>query len=83
MNTILKILTGNTFWIIFFLLVVTSTQAKNEYLNDGSYACERGSFEPYAEIRQREYKTGTSDENQDQMLFAKLGIEPEKAQLSA
>jgi len=74
MNTILKILTGNTFWIIFFLLVVTSTQAKNEYLNDGSYACERGSFEPYAEIRQREYKTGTSDENQDQMLGFRFRI---------
>ena len=74
MNTILRILTGNTFWIIFFLLVVTSTQAKNEYLNDGSYACERGSFEPYAEIRQREYKTGTSDENQDQMLGFRFRI---------
>ena len=68
MNTISKILTGNLFWIIFFLFVVTSAQARNEYLNDGAYACERGQWETYTEVRQHEYKSGTSDEYQDQTL---------------
>ena len=68
MNTISKILTGNLFWIIFFLFVVTSAQARNEYLNDGAYACERGHWETYTEVRQHEYKSGTSDEYQDQTL---------------
>ena len=68
MNTISKILTGNLFWIIFFLFVVTSAQARNEYLNDGTYACERGHWETYTEVRQHEYKSGTSDEYQDQTL---------------
>ena len=55
---------------IFFLstLFTSHSNAKNEYLNDGSYACERGSFEPYSEVRQREFKTGTSDEYQDQIV---------------
>ena len=64
----LKTLRDNLLWIIFFLCVATYAQAKNEYLNDGSYACERGSFEPYTEVRQREFKTGTSDEYQDQIV---------------
>ena len=64
----LKIWRDNLLWIIFFLCVATYAQAKNEYLNDGSYACERGSFEPYTEVRQREFKTGTSDEYQDQIV---------------
>ena len=64
----LKTLRDNLLWIIFFLCVATCVQAKNEYLNDGSYACERGSFEPYSEVRQREFKTGTSDEYQDQIV---------------
>ena len=68
MNTISKILPGNLFWIIFFLFVVTSAQARNEYLNDGAYACERGHWETYTEVRQHEYKSGTSDEYQDQTL---------------
>ena len=68
MNTISKILTGNLFWIIFFLFVVTSAQARNEYLNDGAYACERGHWETYTEVRPHEYKSGTSDEYQDQTL---------------
>ena len=68
MNTISKILTGNLFWIIFFLFVVTSVQARNEYLNDGAYACERGHWETYTEVRQHEYKSGTSDEYQDHTL---------------
>jgi len=70
----LKTLRDNLLWIAFFICVATYAEAKNEYLNDGSYACERGSFEPYAEIRQREYKTGTSDENQDQMLGFRFRI---------
>ena len=55
---------------IFFLSTVftSHSNAKNEYLNDGSYACERGSFEPYSEVRQREFKTGTSGEYQDQIV---------------
>ena len=65
---ILKTLRDNLLWIAFFLCIVTYAQAKNEYLNDGSYACERGSFEPYTEVRQREFKTGTSDEYQDQIV---------------
>ena len=64
----LKTLRDNLLWIIFFLCVATCVQAKNEYLNDGSYACERGSWETYTEVRQHEYKTGTSDEYQDQTL---------------
>ena len=68
MNTISKILTGNLFWIIFFLFVATSVQARNEYLNDGAYACERGHWETYTEVRQHEYKSGTSDQYQDQTL---------------
>lgn len=58
-----------TLFILFFFLSFTNhSNAKNEYLNDGSYACERGSFEPYTEVRQREFKTGTSDEYQDQIV---------------
>ena len=64
----LKIWQDNLLWIIFFLCVATYAEAKNEYLNDGSHACERGSFEPYTEVRQREFKTGTSDEYQDQIV---------------
>ena len=64
----LKTLRDNLLWIAFFICVATYAQAKNEYLNDGSYACERGSFEPYSEVRQREFKTGTSDEYQDQIV---------------
>jgi hypothetical protein len=65
---ILKTLRDNLLWIAFFISVATYAEAKNEYLNDGSYACERGSFEPYTEVRQREFKTGTSDEYQDQII---------------
>ena len=68
MNTILKILTGNTFWIIFFLFVVTSAQSRNEYLNDGAYACEKGYWETYSEVRQHEYKSGSNAETQNQTL---------------
>jgi len=68
MNTILKTLIVNLIWIIFFLFVVTSVQARNEYLNDGAYACEKGYWETYSEVRQNEYKSGSSAESQNQML---------------
>ena len=65
---ILKILTGNLFWIILFLFVATSVQARNEYLNDGTNTCDQGSWEAYTEVRQHEYKTGSSAESQDQVV---------------
>ena len=63
----LKTLRDNLLWIAFFLCVATYVQARNEYLNDYN-TCERGSFEPYAEVRQNEYKSGSSAESQNQML---------------
>ena len=68
----LKTLRDNLLWIIFFLCVATYAQARNDYLNDYG-TCERGSWETYTEVRQHEYKTGTSDEYQDQTLG--LGLE--------
>jgi hypothetical protein len=68
MNTILKTSLVNLIWIIFFLFVVTSAQARNEYLNDGAYACEKGYWETYTEVRQHEYKSGSSAETQNQTL---------------
>ena len=68
MNTILKTLIVNLLWIAFFLCVAISAQARNEYLNDGAYACERGYWETYSEVRQNEYKSGSSAESQNQML---------------
>ena len=65
---ILKILTGNLFWIVFFLFIATSLQARNEYLNDGTNTCDQGSWEAYTEVRQYEYKTGSSAESQNQVL---------------
>ena len=67
MNTILKTLTGNVFWILFFLFVATSVQARNDYLNDYG-TCERGHWESYTEVRQHEYKSGSSAESQDQIV---------------
>jgi hypothetical protein len=55
MNTISKILTGNLFWIIFFLFVVTSAQARNEYLNNGTNTCAQGSFDVSVEQREDQY----------------------------
>ena len=63
----LKTLRDNLLWIIFFLCVATYAQARNDYLNDYG-TCERGSWETYTEVRQHEYKSGTSDEYQDQTL---------------
>ena len=61
MHTILKIL------IVSFLFI-TAAEARNEYLNDGTNSCDQGSWEAYSEVRQHEYKTGTSDESQTQVL---------------
>ena len=55
MNTISKILTGNLFWIIFFLFVVTSAQARNEYLQNGTNTCSQGSFDVSIEQRDDTY----------------------------
>jgi len=63
----LKTCRDNLLWIAFFLCVATYAEARNEYLQN-QHPCDRGSFEPYAEVRQHEYKTGTSDEYQDQTL---------------
>jgi len=50
-----RILTGNIFWILFFLFVVTSAQARNEYLNNGTNTCAQGSFDVSIEQRDDEY----------------------------
>ena len=68
MNTTLKTLIVNSLWIIFFLFVVTSAQARNEYLNNGTNTCDQGSWEAYTEVRQNEYKSGSSAESQNQVL---------------
>ena len=61
MRTILKIL------IVSFLFI-TAAEARNEYLNDGTNSCDQGSWEAYTEVRQHEYKTGSSAESQDQVI---------------
>ena len=61
MRTILKIL------IVSFLFI-TAAEARNEYLNDGTNSCDQGSWEAYTEVRQHEYKTGSSSESQDQVI---------------
>ena len=61
MRTILKIL------IVSFLLCTTA-EARKEYLNDGTNSCDQGSWEAYTEVRQYEYKTGSSAESQNQVL---------------
>jgi len=61
MRTILKILA-----VSFFCCTIA--EARNEYLNDGTNSCNQGSWEAYSEVRQHEYKTGTSDESQTQVL---------------
>ena len=61
MLTILKIL------IVSFLLCTTA-EARNEYLNDGTNSCDQGSWEAYTEVRQNEYKTGSSSESQNQVI---------------
>ena len=64
MNTILKILAVS----IVIALFSTTAQARNEYLNDGTNSCDQGSWEAYTEVRQHEYKSGNSDESQNQTL---------------
>ena len=61
MRSILKIL------IVSFLFI-TAAEARNEYLNDGTNSCDQGSWEAYTEVRQHEYKTGSSSESQDQVI---------------
>ena len=63
----LKTFQDNLLWIAFFLCVTTYAEARNEYLQNQN-SCERGTFEPYAEMNQRDYKSGTSDEWQDQRV---------------
>ena len=63
----LKTLRDNLLWIAFFLCVVNYAQARNEYLNDYG-TCERGHWETYTEVRQHEYKSGSSAESQDQIV---------------
>ena len=63
----LKTLRDNLLWIAFFLCVATYVQARNDYLNDYG-TCERGSWETYTELRQNEYKSGSSAESQNQTL---------------
>ena len=55
------------FTIFFLFILIANLQARNEYLQN-QHPCERGYFEPYTEVNQREYKSGTSNEYQDQRL---------------
>ena len=74
MNTISKILTGNLFWIIFFLFVVTSAQARNEYLNNGTNNCASGEMSLSVEQRDGsdQYNSGTPYENTDEDRWLRL-----------
>ena len=62
---ILRILIAS---ILVGIISTVNAEARNEYLNDGTNSCDQGSWEAYTEVRQREYKTGTSAENQDQVV---------------
>jgi len=62
---ILRILIAS---ILVGIIATVNAEARNEYLNDGTNSCDQGSWEAYTEVRQREYKTGTSAENQDQVV---------------
>ena len=62
---ILRILIAS---ILVGIISIVNAEARNEYLNDGTNSCDQGSWEAYTEVRQREYKTGTSAENQDQVV---------------
>ena len=64
MNTILKTLIVS----VFIALFSTTAQARNEYLNNGTNTCDQGSWEAYTEVRQTEYKSGSSAESQNQVL---------------
>jgi len=64
MNMILKTLIVS----VFIALFSTTAQARNEYLNNGTNTCDQGSWEAYTEVRQNEYKSGSSAESQNQVL---------------
>ena len=49
-------------------MLCTTAEARTEYLNDGTNSCDQGSWEAYTEVRQYEYKTGSSAESQNQVL---------------
>ena len=55
------------FTIFFLFILIANLQARNEYLQNQN-SCERGTFEPYAEMNQRDYKSGTNNEYQDQRV---------------
>ena len=55
------------FTLFFFMACTSNSNARNEYLQNQN-PCERGTFEPYAEMNQRDYKSGISNEYQDQRL---------------
>jgi hypothetical protein len=61
---ILRTLIGS----LLIALLATAASARNEYLNDGTNTCDQGSWEAYTEVRQHEYKTGSSAESQDQVV---------------
>ena len=50
------------------IIATVNAEARNEYLNDGANTCDQGSWEAYTEVRQHEYKTGSSAESQDQVV---------------
>ena len=54
--------------LIVSFLFITAAEARNEYLNDGTNTCDQGSWEAYTEVRQNEYKSGSSAESQNQVL---------------
>ena len=62
---ILRILIAS---ILVGIIATVNAEARNEYLNDGTNSCDQGSWEAYTEVRQNEYKTGTSAESQNQVL---------------
>ena len=62
---ILRILIAS---ILVGIIATVNAEARNEYLNDGANTCDQGSWEAYTEVRQHEYKTGSSAESQDQVV---------------
>ena len=62
---ILRILIAS---ILVGIIATVNAEARNEYLTDGANTCDQGSWEAYTEVRQHEYKTGSSAESQDQVV---------------
>ena len=62
---ILRILIAS---ILVGIITTVNAEARNEYLNDGTNTCDQGSWEAYTEVRQNEYKSGSSAESQNQVL---------------